>query len=115
MRRTCVVELVVDEETERGLRQLYDLSLKLWNEVNYVRLRMWLEKKFIGFEETYKEFYEKYKPLIGAITVQTIIRKNNDVWRGFFGLLELKGEGRLPPFITWISPPAPTSLRHTIY
>jgi hypothetical protein len=74
MRRTCVVELVVDEETERGLRQLYDLSLKLWNEVNYVRLRMWLEKKFIGFEETYKEFYEKYKPLIGAITVQTIIR-----------------------------------------
>jgi hypothetical protein len=44
-----------------------------------------------------------------------IIRKNNDVWRGFFGLLELKREGRLPPFITWISPPAPTSLRHTIY
>jgi hypothetical protein len=39
---------------------------------------MWLEKKFIDFEETYKEFYEKYKPLIGAITAQTIIRKNND-------------------------------------
>jgi len=74
MRRTCVVELVVDEEAEKRLRQLYDLSLKLWNKVNYVRLRMWLEKKFIGFEETYKEFYEKYKPLIGAITVQTIIR-----------------------------------------
>ena len=100
MRRTCVVELVVDEETERGLRQLYDLSLKLWNEVNYVRLRIWLEKRFIDFDGTYKEFYEKYKPLIGAITVQTIIRKNNDVWRGFFRLLELKREGRLPPFIT---------------
>ena len=100
MRRTCVVELVVDEGTERGLRQLYDLSLKLWNEVNYVRLRMWLEKKGIDFDGTYKEFYEKYKPLIGAITVQTIIRKNNDVWRGFFRLLELKREGRLPPFIT---------------
>jgi len=62
----------------RRLRQLCDLSSKLWNEVNYVRLRMWLEKKFIDFEETYKEFYEKYKPLIGAITAQTIIRKNND-------------------------------------
>ena len=109
------MELVVDEETERRLRQLYDLSSKLWNEVNYVKLRMWLERKFIGFEETYKEFYEKYKPLIGAITAQTIIRKNNDAWRDFFRLLELKREGRLPPFITWISPPAPTSLRHTIY
>ncbi len=109
------MELVVDEETERGLRQLYDLSLKLWNEVNYARLRMWLEKKFIGFEETYKEFYEKYKPLIGAITAQAIIRKNNDAWRDFFRLLELKRKGRLPPFITWISPPAPISLRHIIY
>ena len=48
------MELVVDEETERGLRQLYDLSLKLWNKVNYVRLRMWLEKKFIDFDGTYK-------------------------------------------------------------
>jgi putative transposase len=115
MKRTCIVELVVDEETEKRLKQLCDLSSKLWNEVNYIRLRMWLEKKFIDFDGTYKEFYEKYKPLIGAITVQTIIRKNNDVWRGFFGLLELKREGRLPPFITWISPPAPTSLRHTIY
>ena len=68
MKRTCVVELVVDEETEKKLKQLCDLSSKLWNEVNYVRLRMWLEKKFIDFERTYREFYEKYKPLIGAIT-----------------------------------------------
>ena len=68
VRRTCVVELVVDEETEKKLRQLCDLSVKLWNEVNYARLRMWLEKKFIDFDGTYKEFYEKYKPLIGAVT-----------------------------------------------
>jgi putative transposase len=38
---------------------------------------MWLEKKHIDFEATYREFYEKYKPLIGAVTAQTIIRKNN--------------------------------------
>ena len=105
MRRACVVELVVDEETEKRLRQLCDLSSKLWNEVNYVRLRMWLEKKFIDFEGTYKEFYEKYKPLIGSATAQTIIRKNNEAWRGFFRLLELRGEGRLPPFMTKVSPP----------
>ena len=64
------MELVVDEETEKRLRQLCDLSSKLWNEVNYVRLRMWLEKKFIDFEGAYKEFYEKYKPLIGSATAQ---------------------------------------------
>ena len=64
MKRTCIVELVVDEETEKRLKQLCDLSSKLWNEVNYIRLRMWLEKKGIDFDGTYKEFYEKYKPLI---------------------------------------------------
>jgi len=105
VRRNCVVELVVDEEVEKRLRQLCDLSSKLWNEVNYARLRMWMEKKHIDFKAIYREFYEKYKPLIGAVTTQTIIRKNNGAWRSFFKLLELKREGRLPPFITWVSPP----------
>jgi len=105
VKRTCIVELIVDEETEKRLRQLCDLSSKLWNEVNYARLKTWLEKKHIDFDGTYKEFYEKYKPLIGSATAQTIIRKNNDAWMAFFRLLELKKEGRLPPFITRVSPP----------
>jgi hypothetical protein len=45
MKRTCIVELIVDEETEKRLRQLCDLSSKLWNEVNYVRLKAYLEKR----------------------------------------------------------------------
>jgi putative transposase len=105
MKRTYIVELVVDEETEKKLRQLCDLSSKLWNEVNYVRLRIWLEKKDIDFDGTYKEFYEKYKPLIGSATAQQILNKNNNAWRSFFRLLELKREGKLPPFITKVSPP----------
>jgi putative transposase len=105
MKRTCVVELVVDEEAEKKLKQLCDLSSKLWNEVNYVRLRMRLEKKGIDFDGTYKEFYEKYKPLIGAITVQTILLRNNDAWRNFFRLLKLKRKGKLPPFMTKVNPP----------
>jgi len=105
MRRTCVVELVVDEGTEKRLKQLCDLSSKLWNEVNYVRLKAWMEKKPIDFDGTYREFYEKYKPLIGSATAQTIIRKNNDAWRSFFRLLELRREGRLPPFMRKVSPP----------
>jgi putative transposase len=105
LRRTCIVELVVDEDAENRLRQLCELSSKLWNEVNYVRLRMFLERKGIDFEGTYGEFYERYRPLIGAATAQTIIRKNNEAWRGFFRLLELRREGRLPPFIGRVSPP----------
>jgi putative transposase len=105
VRRNCTVELVVDEETEKRLRRLCDLSSKLWNEVNYARLRMWLEKKFIDFEGTYRKFYERYKPLIGAVTAQQILNKNGNAWRGFFRLLELKREGRLPPFMVRIGPP----------
>jgi putative transposase len=89
----------------RRLRQLCDLSSKLWNKVNYVRLRVWLEKKFIDFDGTYEEFYEEYRLLIGAVTAQTILLRNGNAWKSFFRLLELKKEGRLPPFMTWISPP----------
>jgi putative transposase len=105
MRRNCTVELVVDEDTEKRLRQLCDLSSKLWNEINYVRLGMWLERKPIDFKGTYKEFYEKYKPLIGSAIAQTILLKNGNAWKAFFRLLELKREGRLPPLMTKVSPP----------
>jgi putative transposase len=105
MKRTCTVELVVDEEAEKKLRQLCDLSSKLWNEINYIRLRAWLEKKPINFKGTYKEFYEKYKPLIGSATAQQILNKNNNAWTAFFRLLELKREGRLPPFMKKVRPP----------
>jgi putative transposase len=105
MRRNCTVELIVDEETEKRLKQLCDLSSKLWNEVNYARLKAWMEKKHIDFEATYKEFYEKYKTLIGSATAQQILNKNNEAWRSFFRLLKLKKEGRLPPFVKKIRPP----------
>ena len=90
MRRTCVVELIVDEAAEKRLKQLCDLSSKLWNEINYIRLKAWLEKRPIDFKGTYREFYEKYKPLIGAVTAQQILNKNNNAWKSFFRLLELK-------------------------
>jgi putative transposase len=66
---------------------------------------MWLEKKPIDFEGTYKEFYERYKPLIGAVTAQIIIRKNDEAWKSFFGLLKLRREERLPPFMKKVRPP----------
>jgi len=45
MRRTSVVELVVDRGSEGRLKPLCSLSSKLWNEVSYARRRMFFKKK----------------------------------------------------------------------
>jgi len=105
MRIASVVELVVDRESESKLKLLCALSSKLWNEVNYARRRMFFEKKGVDLKSTYKEFYKKYKTLIGSATAQQVLNKNDEAWRSFFSMLKLKREGKLPPFITRVSPP----------
>ena len=104
MKRTSVVELVVDRESENKLKILCSLSSKLWNEVNYAR-RMFFEKKGVDLKSTYREFYEKYKTLIGSATAQQILNKNDEAWRNFFTMLKLEKEKKLPPFITRVNPP----------
>jgi len=105
VRRTSIVELVVDKESENKLKLLCSLSSKLWNEVNYTRRRMFFETKRVDLKATYKEFYEKYKVLIGSATTQQVLNKNDEAWRSFFTMLKLKKEGKLPPFITTVYPP----------
>jgi len=105
MRRISVVELLVDKETENELKLLCNLSSKLWNEVNYARRRMFFEKKGVDLKSTYKEFYERYKVLIGSATAQQVLNKNDEAWRSFFSLLKLRKEGKLPPFMRRINPP----------
>jgi len=105
MKRTSIVELVVDEKAENKLKLLCSLSAKLWNEVNYARRRMFFETKRVDLKATYKEFYEKYKLLIGSATAQQILNKNDEAWRSFFAMLRLKREGALPSFITRVNPP----------
>jgi len=105
MKRTSIVRLVPDRGAEARLKALCSLSSKLWNEVNYARRRQFFEGKGVNLEETYKEFYEKYKTLIGSATAQQVLNKNNEAWRSFFNLLKAKKEGKLPPFIMKINPP----------
>jgi len=105
MRRTSIVELVVDKASENILKVLCSLSSKLWNEINHARRRTFFEKKGVDLRSTYKEFYEKYKALIGSATAQQILNKNDEAWRSFFTMLKLKKEEKLPPFITRINPP----------
>jgi len=103
VKRTSIVELVVDKSSEESLKLLCSLSSKLWNEVNYARRRAFFEKRGVDLKATYKEYYEKYKTLIGSATAQQILNKNNEAWRSFFKMLKLKKESKLPPFITKIS------------
>jgi putative transposase len=105
MKRTSIVRLIVDKDTEERLKLLYNLSSKLWNEVNYARRRMFFEKRGVDFKATYKEYYEKYKTLIGSATTQQVLNKNDEAWNSFFKLLKLKKENKLPPFVTRVNPP----------
>ena len=105
MRRTSTVRLVLDSNTEAKLKAVCSLASKLWNEVNYARRRQFFEKKGMDLRGTYKEFYEKYRKLIGSATAQQVLNKNNEAWKSFFRLLKLKREGKLPRFILKINPP----------
>ncbi|MEM1610416.1 MAG: hypothetical protein QXQ57_02070 [Sulfolobales archaeon] len=105
MIRAVMLRLLPDEEAEARLRILCDISSKLWNEVNYARRRMFFETKKVDLKTTYKEFYERYKKLVGSATTQQVLNKNDEAWRGFFSSLKAKKEGRLPPFITRVNPP----------
>jgi putative transposase len=95
MRRTGIVELVIDKRSEEGLKLLCSLSSRLWNEVNYARRRLFFEERGVDLKATYREYYGKYKALIGSATTQQILNKNGEAWKSFFKLLKLKREGKL--------------------
>jgi len=59
----------------------------------------------VDLKTTYKEFQEKYKKLIGIVTAQQILNKNNQAWSSFFRELKEKKEGGLPGFIKKVNPP----------
>ena len=65
---------------------------------------MFFEAGGVDLNSTYKDFYEKYKALIGSATAQQILNKNNEAWKSFFALLKLRKKGKLP-FITKVNPP----------
>jgi len=105
MKRTSVVKLVPDKDTEAKLKALCSLSSKLWNEVNYVRRIQFFGNKGVNLKTTYKEFQEKYKKLIGIVTAQQVLNKNNQAWSSFFRELKEKKDGGLPGFIKKVNPP----------
>jgi len=102
LRRVNKFRLRPTKEQEKVLLSLCEMSAVLWNRVNYKRRQSF----FAGsIEWDTKEEYEEFKRILGSATAQQIIRKNDEAWRSFLKLLNLKRQGRLPPHVLKVSPP----------
>jgi len=103
--RTVRLRLLPTKQQDKRLHKIAGTCSKLWNQINYARRKMFFEEKRVNIEETYKEFYERYKKVVGSVTTQQVLNKNNEAWNSFFKLLKLKKEGKLPPSIKKLTPP----------
>ncbi|ACS90984.1 RNA-guided endonuclease InsQ/TnpB family protein [Thermococcus sibiricus] len=108
MKRTITLKLQPSKETERTLKELAQISSKVWNRVNYLRRQEFFEGKPIDFLKTEKIVYEEFKAEIGSATVQQIARKNAEAWRSFFSLIRAKRNGESPK---WFKPKPPDYLK----
>ena len=102
--RTNVVRLLPNGAQERRLRRLADVCARLWNELNFERRQQFFNHQRVDFRGTWSKYYEKYKRILG-VNAQAVLQKNNEAWNAFFSLLRLMKEGKLPPYITHVSPP----------
>jgi putative transposase len=55
---------------------------------------MFFKEKKVDLKKTYREFYERYKRLIGSATAQQVLNKNDKAWRAFFSSLKAKKRGK---------------------
>ncbi|WP_081801164.1 hypothetical protein [Candidatus Acidianus copahuensis] len=106
LKRTITVDLVPTKEQEEELKELGNLCSKLWNQVNYERRRQFFNgERGVDIKGTYNKWYNEYKDMIGTITAQQVLNKNNEAWSSFFSLLRAKKEKKLLPFIKNVNPP----------
>ncbi|AGT34161.1 transposase [Thermococcus litoralis DSM 5473] len=108
MKRTVTVKLQPSKAQEEALKELAQISSKVWNRVNYLRRQEFFEGKPIDFNKTEKIVYEEFKSEIGSATVQQIARKNAESWRSFFSLIRNKRNGELP---NWFKPKPPNDVK----
>ena len=103
-KRTSTLRLLPNGFQHRKLLKLANACAKLFNETNYERRQQLFHETKVDFKRTEKKYYEKYKQVLG-VNAQQVINKNNEAWSSFFSLLKLKKQGKLPPYITHVSPP----------
>jgi putative transposase len=103
MKRTNTVQLIVDKAIEDKLKELAIATAKCWNEVNWLRMQDYKNRKWIDFNETEKEVYHKYKKIL-KVNASQACRKNAEAWSSFFELTKEKKEDKLPK---WFKPKPP--------
>jgi len=86
--RTVRLRLLPSGAQERRLRRIADITARLWNELNYVRLVQYRATGKIDFKGTEHELYHRYKSVLGVNAGQ-VVRLNNSAWKSYFELLRL--------------------------
>lgn len=85
----------LQQRDEILLYEVLDASAALWNELTYERRQALFADRDI-WQVNVDAYIVRYKGVLGSATAQQIIRKNDEVWRSFFALLEA-GEDPSPP------------------
>ena len=96
---------------------LFDIGLacaRLWNELSYEKRRVFFNRELtiMKRDEINKKYYHRYKGVLGVNAGQ-VINKNDEAWNAFFEQLDLRKQGKLPPFVKKLSPPGYLKDRET--
>jgi putative transposase len=97
---------------------LFDIGLacaRLWNELNYEKRQAFFNRELSPGkrDEINKKYYHRYKEVLGVNAGQ-VVNKNDEAWNAFFELLDLRKQGKLPPFMKKLSPPGYWKDRNTV-
>ncbi|MFP3242955.1 MAG: hypothetical protein RXO53_07955, partial [Caldisphaera sp.] len=90
-KRTNVVRLLPNGFQKRKLGRLANITVKLFNELNYERRQQFFHEKKVDFKGTWNKYYNNYKDKLG-VNAQAIMQKNNEAWSSFFSLIKKKGK-----------------------
>jgi putative transposase len=74
---------------------------RLWNELSYEKRRAFFNRELSPGK---RDEINRYREMLGVNAGQ-VVNKNDEAWKSFFELLDLRKRGRLPPFITRVNPP----------
>ena len=105
-RRTNRVALFPNRYEEETLFDIGLACARLWNELSYEKRQAFFNRELSPKkrDEIKKKYYYKYKEVLGVNAGQ-VVNKNDEAWNAFFELLDLRKQGKLPPFMKKLSPP----------
>jgi len=104
-RRTNRVALFPSRYEEETLFDIGLACARLWNELSYEKRQAFFNRELSPKkrDEINKRYYHKYKEVLG-VNASQVVDKNDGAWNAFFELLDLRKQGKLPPFMKKLSP-----------